>query len=167
MGFDQRKIDAITDIPDTHWRAEDYYDADKAKPIKATVNAVVLPEVDFNPMNSVCRPIFLSDRYLALLSLIVAKEVLADANLPTDYDRDRIGITLGRRWSKISQSLNSRLQYPVLEKVFKSSGLSDEDSEMLIKKFQDQYIHWEETLSQGPRQRDCRPYRQPLLILAA
>ncbi|WP_338727523.1 phosphopantetheine-binding protein [Shewanella baltica] len=146
------KIDAITDIPDTHWRAEDYYDADKSKADKSYCKrGSFLPEVDFNPMEFGLPPNILELTDTSqLLSLIVAKEVLADANLPTDYDRDRIGITLGvGGGQKISQSLNSRLQYPVLKKVFKSSGLSDEDSEMLIKKFQDQYIHWEENSFPG------------------
>ncbi|MGI2204687.1 beta-ketoacyl synthase N-terminal-like domain-containing protein [Shewanella oncorhynchi] len=146
------KIDAITDIPDTHWRAEDYYDADKSKADKSySKRGGFLPEVDFNPMEFGLPPNILELTDTSqLLSLIVAKEVLADANLPTDYDRDRIGITLGvGGGQKISQSLNSRLQYPVLKKVFKSSGLSDEDSEMLIKKFQDQYIHWEENSFPG------------------
>ncbi|NRD32666.1 acyltransferase domain-containing protein [Shewanella sp. DC2-4] len=146
------KIDAITDIPDTHWRAEDYYDADKSKADKSYCKrGGFLPEVDFNPMEFGLPPNILELTDTSqLLSLIVAKEVLADANLPTDYDHDRIGITLGvGGGQKISQSLNSRLQYPVLKKVFKSSGLSDEDSEMLIKKFQDQYIHWEENSFPG------------------
>ncbi|MGI2181668.1 beta-ketoacyl synthase N-terminal-like domain-containing protein [Shewanella oncorhynchi] len=146
------KIDAITDIPDTHWRAEDYYDADKSKADKSYCKrGGFLPEVDFNPMEFGLPPNILELTDTSqLLSLIVAKEVLADANLPIDYDRDRIGITLGvGGGQKISQSLNSRLQYPVLKKVFKSSGLSDEDSEMLIKKFQDQYIHWEENSFPG------------------
>ncbi|GCF87953.1 phosphopantetheine-binding protein [Shewanella sp. M-Br] len=146
------KIDAITDIPDTHWRAEDYYDADKSKADKSYCKrGGFLPEVVFNPMEFGLPPNILELTDTSqLLSLIVAKEVLADANLPTDYDRDRIGITLGvGGGQKISQSLNSRLQYPVLKKVFKSSGLSDEDSEMLIKKFQDQYIHWEENSFPG------------------
>ncbi|MBS0042088.1 acyltransferase domain-containing protein [Shewanella sp. M16] len=146
------KIDAITDIPDTHWRAEDYYDADKSKADKSYCKrGGFMPEVDFNPMEFGLPPNILELTDTSqLLSLIVAKEVLADANLPADYDRDRIGITLGvGGGQKISQSLNSRLQYPVLKKVFKSSGLSDEDSEMLIKKFQDQYIHWEENSFPG------------------
>ncbi|WP_198782839.1 type I polyketide synthase [Shewanella putrefaciens] len=146
------KIDAITDIPDTHWRTEDYYDADKSKADKSYCKrGGFMPEVDFNPMEFGLPPNILELTDTSqLLSLIVAKEVLTDANLPADYDRDRIGITLGvGGGQKISQSLNSRLQYPVLKKVFKSSGLSDEDSEMLIKKFQDQYIHWEENSFPG------------------
>lgn len=146
------KIDAITDIPETHWRKEDYYDANKSAPDKSYCKrGGFMPDVDFNPMEFGLPPNILELTDTSqLLSLIVAKEVLADAKLPDSYDRDKIGITLGvGGGQKITQSLNARLQYPVLKKVFNSSGISDEDSEMLIKKFQDQYIHWEENSFPG------------------
>ncbi|WP_041394084.1 type I polyketide synthase [Photobacterium profundum] len=146
------KIDAITEVPETHWRPEDYYDANKSTPDKSYCKrGGFIPEVDFNPMEFGLPPNILELTDTSqLLSLIVAKEVLADAKLPETYDRDKIGITLGvGGGQKISQSLNARLQYPVLKKVFKNSGITDEDSEMLIKKFQDQYIHWEENSFPG------------------
>ncbi|MEZ8824431.1 phosphopantetheine-binding protein [Vibrio amylolyticus] len=146
------KIDAITEVPETHWRPEDYYDADRTTPDKSYCKrGGFIPEVDFNPMEFGLPPNILELTDTSqLLSLIVAKEVLEDAKLPEGYDRDKIGITLGvGGGQKIAQSLNARLQYPVLKKVFKSSGISDEDSEMLIKKFQDQYIHWEENSFPG------------------
>ncbi|MEZ8548598.1 acyltransferase domain-containing protein [Vibrio cyclitrophicus] len=146
------KIDAITEVPDTHWRPEDYYDADRTTPDKSYCKrGGFIPEVDFNPMEFGLPPNILELTDTSqLLSLIVAKEVLEDAKLPEGYDRDKIGITLGvGGGQKIAQSLNARLQYPVLKKVFKSSGINDEDSEMLIKKFQDQYIHWEENSFPG------------------
>ncbi|ANP77141.1 beta-ketoacyl synthase [Vibrio crassostreae 9CS106] len=146
------KIDAITEVPDTHWRPEDYYDSDRTTPDKSYCKrGGFTPEVDFNPMEFGLPPNILELTDTSqLLSLIVAKEVLEDAKLPEGYDRDKIGITLGvGGGQKIAQSLNARLQYPVLKKVFKSSGINDEDSEMLIKKFQDQYIHWEENSFPG------------------
>ncbi|MEZ8193692.1 phosphopantetheine-binding protein [Vibrio cortegadensis] len=146
------KIDAITEVPETHWRPEDYYDSDRTAPDKSYCKrGGFIPEVDFNPMEFGLPPNILELTDTSqLLSLIVAKEVLEDAKLPEGYDRDKIGITLGvGGGQKIAQSLNARLQYPVLKKVFKSSGINDEDSEMLIKKFQDQYIHWEENSFPG------------------
>ncbi|MCX2759964.1 beta-ketoacyl synthase N-terminal-like domain-containing protein [Vibrio sp. Sgm 22] len=146
------KIDAITEVPDTHWRPEDYYDSDRTTPDKSYCKrGGFIPEVDFNPMEFGLPPNILELTDTSqLLSLIVAKEVLEDAKLPEGYDRDKIGITLGvGGGQKIAQSLNARLQYPVLKKVFKSSGINDADSEMLIKKFQDQYIHWEENSFPG------------------
>ncbi|MCL1093445.1 type I polyketide synthase [Shewanella kaireitica] len=146
------KIDAITELPATHWQKEDYFDANKSTPDKSYCKrGGFLPDVDFNPMEFGLPPniLELTDSS-QLLSLIVAKEVLADANLPEGYDRDKIGITLGvGGGQKISHSLTARLQYPVLKKVFANSGISDEDSEMLIKKFQDQYVHWEENSFPG------------------
>ncbi|ABV88225.1 type I polyketide synthase [Shewanella pealeana] len=146
------KIDAITELPSTHWQPEEYYDANKSTPDKSYCKrGGFLPDVDFNPMEFGLPPniLELTDSS-QLLSLIVAKEVLADANLPEGYDRDKIGITLGvGGGQKISHSLTARLQYPVLKKVFASSGISDQDSEMLIKKFQDQYVHWEENSFPG------------------
>ncbi|NOH83330.1 acyltransferase domain-containing protein [Vibrio sp. 03-59-1] len=146
------KIDAITEVPETHWRPEDYYDSDRTAPDKSYCKrGGFIPEVDFNPMEFGLPPNILELTDTSqLLSLIVAKEVLEDAKLPEGYDRDKIGITLGvGGGQKIAQSLNARLQYPVLKKVFKNSGINDEDSEMLIKKFQDQYIHWEENSFPG------------------
>ncbi|NRD74801.1 KR domain-containing protein [Shewanella sp. VB17] len=146
------KIDAITELPSTHWQPEDYFDANKSTPDKSYCKrGGFLPDVDFNPMEFGLPPNILELTDTSqLLSLIVAKEVLADANLPEGYDRDKIGITLGvGGGQKISHSLTARLQYPVLKKVFKNSGISDTDSEMLIKKFQDQYVHWEENSFPG------------------
>ncbi|WP_282167674.1 type I polyketide synthase [Shewanella japonica] len=146
------KIDAITEVPDTHWRAEDYFDADKSTPDKSYCKrGGFIPEVDFNPMEFGLPPNILELTDTSqLLSLVIAKEVLADAGVTSEYDTDKIGITLGvGGGQKINASLTARLQYPVLKKVFKSSGLSDADSDMLIKKFQDQYIHWEENSFPG------------------
>ena len=146
------KIDAIIDVPESHWNAEDYYNADKSMADKTYCKrGGFLPEVDFNPMEFGLPPNILELTDTSqLLSLVVAKEVLADAGIDAQYDTDRIGITLGvGGGQKINHSLSGRLQYPILKKVFKNSGLSDEDTEMLIKKFQDQYIHWEENSFPG------------------
>ncbi|WP_351014966.1 SDR family NAD(P)-dependent oxidoreductase [Shewanella sp. AC91-MNA-CIBAN-0169] len=146
------KIDAIIDVPESHWNTEDYYNADKSMADKSYCKrGGFLPEVDFNPMEFGLPPNILELTDTSqLLSLVVAKEVLADAGIDAQYDTDRIGITLGvGGGQKINHSLSGRLQYPILKKVFKNSGLSDEDTEMLIKKFQDQYIHWEENSFPG------------------
>ncbi|AZG36950.1 type I polyketide synthase [Shewanella psychromarinicola] len=146
------KIDAIIDVPETHWNAEDYYNADKSMADKTYCKrGGFLPEVDFNPMEFGLPPNILELTDTSqLLSLVVAKEVLADAGIDAQYDTDRIGITLGvGGGQKLNHSLSGRLQYPILKKVFKNSGLSDEDTDMLIKKFQDQYIHWEENSFPG------------------
>ncbi|HDS1200926.1 TPA: SDR family NAD(P)-dependent oxidoreductase [Shewanella algae] len=148
------KIDAITQVPADRWQVADYFDPDKKAADKSYCKrGGFIPKVDFNPMEFGLPPNILELTDTSqLLSLVVAKEVLEDAGIHegSDYDRDRIGITLGiGGGQKISQSLNARLQYPVLKKVFRESGVSEQDSEMLIRKFQDQYIHWEENSFPG------------------
>ncbi|TVL12892.1 type I polyketide synthase [Shewanella algae] len=148
------KIDAITQVPADRWQVADYFDPDKKAADKSYCKlGGFIPEVNFNPMEFGLPPNILELTDTSqLLSLVVAKEVLEDAGIHegSDYDRDRIGITLGiGGGQKISQSLNARLQYPVLKKVFRESGVSEQDSEMLIRKFQDQYIHWEENSFPG------------------
>ncbi|WP_299006127.1 type I polyketide synthase, partial [uncultured Shewanella sp.] len=146
------QIDGITDVPSSHWQAEDYFDTNKSAPDKTYCKrGGFLPEVDFNPMEFGLPPNLLELTDTSqLLSLLVAKDVLADAGITNTSDKSHIGITLGvGGGQKISHSLATRLQYPVLKKVFKESGINDKDSEMLIKKFQDQFVHWEENSFPG------------------
>ncbi|MBE8168377.1 MAG: beta-ketoacyl synthase, partial [Shewanella sp.] len=146
------KIDGIIDVPESHWQTDDFYDSKKNTPDRVYCKrGGFLPEVEFNPMEFGLPPNILEVTDSSqLLSLVVAKEVLADAKLADDVDRDRIGITLGvGGGQKISQSMNGRLQHPILRKVFKQSGINDEDSEMLLKKVQDQYVSWEENSFPG------------------
>jgi len=43
--------DCITDLPETHWKAEDYFDSDPKAPDKVyTTRGGYLPQVDFNPL---------------------------------------------------------------------------------------------------------------------
>ncbi|WP_299006610.1 type I polyketide synthase [uncultured Shewanella sp.] len=146
------KVNAITDVPDTHWNVDDYFDTNQKRPDKSYCKrGGFLPEVDFNPMEFGLPPNILELTDTSqLLSLLVAKELLADAQVHDEDSREHIGIALGvGGGQKIVHSLTARLQYPLLRKVFKHSGISDDDSEMLIKKFQDQYIHWEENSFPG------------------
>ncbi|WP_299496162.1 beta-ketoacyl synthase N-terminal-like domain-containing protein, partial [uncultured Shewanella sp.] len=146
------KVNAITDVPDTHWCIEDYFDLNQKRPDKSYCKrGGFLPEVDFNPMEFGLPPNILELTDTSqLLSLLVAKELLIDAHINDEDSRENIGIALGvGGGQKIVHSLTARLQYPLLRKVFKHSGISDSDSDMLIKKFQDQYIHWEENSFPG------------------
>ncbi|MCF1426392.1 MAG: KR domain-containing protein [Shewanella sp.] len=148
------KIDAITQVPDSHWDPRDYFDADPNTPDKVYCQrGGFLPEMEFNPLDFGLPPNILEQTDTAqLLALLVARDLLIDAGIEDEgsFDRSSIGITLGiGGGQKISQSMNARLQYPVLKKIFKSSGISDDDCQMLIRKFQDQYIPWQENAFPG------------------
>ncbi|MGH8001138.1 MAG: beta-ketoacyl synthase N-terminal-like domain-containing protein, partial [Brasilonema sp.] len=148
------KIDGITDVPSTHWNIEEYYDPNPRTPEEKTYckRGGFIPYVDFNPMEFGIPPSILEVTDVAqLLSLVVAKEAMEDAGYDTsrEFNRETIGVILGVAGSQLGLPLASRLQYPVWEKVLKSSGLSDEDTQKIIKKIKSAYVNWDENAFPG------------------
>ncbi|ARV57930.1 polyketide synthase [Nostocales cyanobacterium HT-58-2] len=148
------KIDGITDVPATHWNIEDYYDPNPRTPEEKTYckRGGFIPHVDFNPMEFGIPPSILEVTDVAqLLSLVVAKEAMEDAGYDTsrEFNRETIGVILGVAGSQLGLPLAARLEYPVWEKVLKSSGLSDEDTQKIIKKIKSAYVNWDENAFPG------------------
>ncbi len=148
------KIDCITDIPETHWNLDDYYDANPRTPADKTYcnKGGFIPQVDFNPMEFGIPPNILEVTDVSqLLSLVVAKEAMEDAGYDEkrEFSRDNIGVVLGSAALKLGVPLSARLQYPVWRKALKSSGLSDEDTEKIIEKIQSAYVEWDENAFPG------------------
>lgn len=144
-----KRIDCITDIPLNRWDIRDYYDSDPKAPDKSYCKrGGFIPDIDFDPTEFGLPPNTLELMDVSqLLALVVAREVLEDAGYggSLGFGRDRIGITLGvGGGQKLVTPLTSRLQYPVWEKVLRSSGVSKEDAERVIEKIKKAYIGWEE-----------------------
>lgn len=146
--------DCIEDVPETHWRVDDYYDPDPGVPDKTYAKrGGFLPTVSFDPMEFGLPPNTLEvTDVLQLLSLVVAKQTLIDAGA-TDarrYDPSRTGVILGVTGANaLSQPLSARLQTPVLKEVVRSCGLSDEDAEHIAAKFVAAFPPWEENSFPG------------------
>ncbi len=148
------KIDCITDVPSSRWDVESYYDPDPKAPDKTYCKrGGFIPEVDFNPMEFGLPPNILEVTDISqLLSLVVAKQALEDAGygLSRQFNRERTGVILGVALARqLSVPLCSRLQYPIWEKVLKSSGLSDEDTQKIVEKMKLAYVNWEENAFPG------------------
>ncbi|WP_044290865.1 type I polyketide synthase [Rivularia sp. PCC 7116] len=148
------KIDCITDIPETHWSLEDYYDSNpRTKEDKTYCNkGGFIPSIDFNPMEFGIPPNILEVTDVSqLLSLVVAKEAMEDAGYheKREFNRDNVGVVLGSAALKLGVPLSSRLQYPIWKKALKSSGLSDEDTDKIIEKIQSAYVQWDENAFPG------------------
>ncbi len=148
------KIDCITEIPETHWNVEDYYDVNpRTKEDKTYCDrGGFIPQVDFNPMEFGIPPNILEVTDVSqLLSLVVAKEAMEDAGYDEnrEFNRDNIGVVLGSAALKLGVPLSARLQYPVWKKALKSSGLSDEDTQKIIEKIQSAYVQWDENAFPG------------------
>ena len=148
------KVNSIVDVPPSRWSIEDYYDADPAVPDKTYCKrGAFLPEIDFNPMEYGLPPNILELTDAGqLLSLVVAKDALEDAGIDDDasYDRDRIGCVLGvGGGQKLSASLTARLQYPIIERILRSSGVPEAEIRTIIEKFKANYVPWEENSFPG------------------
>ncbi|MBD2385090.1 type I polyketide synthase [Cylindrospermum sp. FACHB-282] len=149
------KIDCITDVPETHWSVKDYYDPNPRTTEDKTYckRGGFIPEVDFNPMEFGIPPSILEVTDVSqLLSLVVAKEAMEDAgyNEAREFSREKIGVILGVAQAKqLGMPLSARLEYPVWEKVLKSSGLSDEDTQKIVEKIKSAYIKWDENAFPG------------------
>ncbi|NJN10417.1 MAG: acyltransferase domain-containing protein, partial [Richelia sp. RM1_1_1] len=148
------KIDCITEIPETHWNLEDYYDANPRTPEDKTYcsRGGFIPQIDFNPMEFGIPPNILEVTDVSqLLSLVVAKEAMEDAGYDEkrEFNRENIGVVLGSAALKLGVPLSARLQYPIWKKALKSSGLSDEDTQKIIEKIQSAYVKWDENAFPG------------------
>lgn len=148
------KEDCITDVPETCWNVADYYDADPKAPDKTySRRGGFLPKVEFDPLEFGLPPDSLEAIDSAqLLSLVVARDALEDAGYgkSRDFKRETTGVVLGASglWKMITP-LTSRLQYPIWEKVLKSSGVSDRDRENIIEKLRLAYVPWQENSFPG------------------
>ena len=76
-------VDAIIDVPSDRWEIDDHYSSDKRAPDKTYCKrGGFIPELDFDPMEFGLPPNILELTDIAqLLSLIVARDVLADAGI--------------------------------------------------------------------------------------
>src|SRR5271156_4571574 len=98
-------VDAVTDIPASHWKAEDYFDGDPASPdMTYAKRGAFLEPIEFNPLEFGIAPnnIEATDT-TQLLGLVVAQQALCDAGYATGKDsndgrpfnRERTSVILG------------------------------------------------------------------------
>ncbi|MCL4561263.1 MAG: phosphopantetheine-binding protein [Chloroflexi bacterium] len=150
-----QKMDCIREVPPSRWNVDDYYDPDPAAPDKTYCKrGGFIPDVDFDPLEFGLPPNILEATDVSqLLSLVIAKEAMEDAGYGEgkQFNRDLVGVILGVVGveTKLYTPLMARLQYPVWEKVLKSYGVSDEDTNKIIERIKLAYVNWEENSFPG------------------
>jgi acyl transferase domain-containing protein len=146
------EVDCIKPVPPDRWKIEDLYDPNPQAPDK-TYSRVggFIPETDFDPMEFGLPPNILEVTDVSqLLSLLVARQVLADAGLGQEENRERMGVTLGvGGGQKLYMPLTTRLQYPIWREVLKSVGHSEKDAQIICEKIKKAYIPWVENSFPG------------------
>ena len=148
------EVDCITLVPESRWKLDDYYDPDPAAQDKTySKRGGFIPDIDFDPMEFGLPPNILEVTEVAqLLSLVLAKEVLGDANYQNASDeiRKKTGVILGvGGGQKLVGPLISRLQYPIWDRVLKNVGINENDREVIKGKLKKAYVNWEENSFPG------------------
>ncbi|MEM1349812.1 MAG: beta-ketoacyl synthase N-terminal-like domain-containing protein, partial [Myxococcota bacterium] len=146
--------DLFSEVPDTHWLLEDYYDDDPTTPDKTYAErGGFLGEVEFSPMEFGVPPNIVPATDTAqLLALVVAKRVLEDAAQGdfSDIDRERISVVLGvASATELVGHMSGRLQMPVWERTLKSMGFDDEQLAEFSAKIASNYQPWQESTFPG------------------
>jgi acyl transferase domain-containing protein len=146
--------DAITDVPETHWLAKDYYDADPKKPdhVYCKRGGFISP-VSFDPTEFGIPPSCLEATDTAqLLGLLVAKNALDHAGYGKDraFNRDKTSVILGITGTQeLVIPLGSRLGHPHWRKALEDSGINPEKTDEVIQKISDSYVSWQENSFPG------------------
>ncbi len=147
--------DAITDVPDSHWSIDDYFDADPsaADKIYCTRGGFLSP-VDFDPTEFGIPPNNLEATDTSqLLGLIAAKTALEDAgygDTGRTFNRDRASVILGVTGTQeLVIPLGARLDHPKWRRALKSAGIADDKAEEVVQHLSAAYVPWQENSFPG------------------
>ncbi|MBV5338402.1 MAG: acyltransferase domain-containing protein, partial [Deltaproteobacteria bacterium] len=147
-------IDAITDIPATHWHVADYYDRNPATPdMTYGKRGGFLSPIPFNPMEFNIPPANIEAIDTSqLLGLVTAGQALRDAGYGSDrvYDRDRVSVIIGVTGSlELVIPLGARLGHPHWREALKDAGVDDTTAEDVVQRISDSYVPWQENSFPG------------------
>ncbi|MCZ6688246.1 MAG: beta-ketoacyl synthase N-terminal-like domain-containing protein, partial [Planctomycetota bacterium] len=145
----KNRVDAITDVPETHWRPEDYYDRDPAAPDRTYVRrGGFLTPVDFDPMSFGIPPKAIEATDTSqLLGVYVARQTLEDAGYGSGraFDRSRVSVVLGVTGAlELVIPLGARLGHPIWRRALAESGIEGSVADDIVKRISAGYVPWQE-----------------------
>ncbi|MEV0466563.1 SDR family oxidoreductase [Nocardia tengchongensis] len=145
--------DLITDVPDTHWPIEDYYDPDPAAPDKTYCKrGGFLPDIDFDPIAHGMPPAAMAATDPAqLLGLVVADRLLTDVrrNLAAPLDTERVGVILGSAVLSMVGTMDARSQQPAWMAALRESSLSEAEAQRVCDRISARFVQWQEASLPG------------------
>ena len=146
--------DGVTDVPDTHWSLEDYFDPDPGRAdLTYCRRGAFLSATDFDPTEFGIPPTALEATDTAqLLGLVVAKAALDDAGygVDRDFDRARTSVLLGVTGTQeLVIPLGARLGHPMWRRAMRAAGVSEHVTQTVIGTMADAYVPWQENSFPG------------------
>ena len=149
-----RGRDAISDIPETHWSVEAYYNEDPKKPDHVYCKrGAFLPSVAFDPSEFGIPPSSLEATDTSqLLALLTARDALEDAGYGSndDFNRERASVVLGVTGTQeMVIPLGARLGHPIWREAILKEGISGKTTDKIVQNISDAYIPWQENSFPG------------------
>ncbi|PCI36747.1 MAG: hypothetical protein COB53_08580, partial [Elusimicrobia bacterium] len=155
--------DAIGDIPKTHWKDGDYFDADPKRPdMTYAKRGGFLSPVDFDPLEFGLAPKDIEATDTSqLLGMMVARDALRDAGYraPGDsawkgegreFDASRTSVILGVTGTlELVIPLGARLGHPKWKKAMLDAGVDAKTAEDAVRRISDNYVGWQENSFPG------------------
>ncbi len=147
-------VDAITDIPDTHWDTNTLYNPEPTAPDQVYGNkGGFLPSVDFEPMKYGVLPNALAAIDTSqLLGLVAVEQALADAGYGEGvaFNREQVSVILGVTGAlELVIPLGARLGHPRWRKALQEAGVDQETADDVITRIADSYTQWQENSFPG------------------
>ena len=147
-------VDAITEIPDTHWRPEDLFDEDPKRPdFTYGKRGGFIESYAFDPMKYGVPPNCLEATDTSqLLGMVVAESAMDDAGygLEEDFDRSKVSVILGVTGAlEMVIPLGARLGHPQWRKALKDAGLDEATIDDAVQRMSDSYVEWQENSFPG------------------
>ena len=147
-------LDAISEIPDTHWKIADYFDADPKSPDHTYGRrGGFLSPYPFNPLEFNIPPNTLEAIDTSqLLGLVAAGQALKDAGYGPDkaYDKGKVSVILGVTGAmELVIPLGARLGHPIWRRALKEAGLDDAVTEDVVQRIAEGYVPWQENSFPG------------------
>jgi len=146
--------DGITDIPETHWSPDDYFDKNPKKPDHIYCKrGGFLSAVPFDPTEFGMPPSSLEATDTSqILGLLAAKAAIENAGYgqKTNFNHNRTSVILGATGTQeLVIPLGARLGHPIWRKALHNSGIEPDKAEEVVKKISDSYVSWQENSFPG------------------
>ncbi|MGE5754550.1 MAG: beta-ketoacyl synthase N-terminal-like domain-containing protein, partial [Planctomycetaceae bacterium] len=150
----RNRLDAITEVPETHWRPEDYFDDDPKAPDRTYARrGGFLSPVDFPALEFGIAPHNLdATDTTQLLGLMVARQALEDAGYGPgrDFERDRVSVILGVTGTlELVIPLGARLGHPIWRRALEAAGVEETKAEEVVRRISGSYVDWQENSFPG------------------
>ena len=147
-------VDAITEIPASHWSPDDYYNKDPQSPDHTYAKrGGFLSPFPFDPLSFGIPPSALEATDTSqLLGLVAARAALDDAGYgeSREFNREKVSVVLGVTGTlELVIPLGARLGHPIWRKALVESGIAPDKVTEIVDRISQGYVPWQENSFPG------------------